>query len=364
MENIERKTIPPLETITANTLINTEYPPLQFAIEQILPQGIFILAGSGKIGKSWLILDMCVSVATGATFWNYGTTSGEVLCLALEDNHRRLQSRLLEINEKIETPKLHFAISSMGISNGLIDQVNDFIEAYPNTKFIVIDTLENIRNTEVETSMYSHDYNDIKALRTITDAHDVTVILVHHTRKMFDPDPLNMLTGSTGLVGAVDGVWVLEKEKRTENKGKLTIANRDTEGYCFKVEFDKDNCKWLNLGNYEEITSDDDSDFCNIINNFVNYRWQGTATELVESITETNISATAITKKLNKNKDILFSVYGIRYDYERTKNKRIITLFREVIMTDDIVDIPTPNEMLQLPQNIIDVEDINTEGCI
>ncbi len=366
MENTETKAIPPLETITANTLMNTEYPPLQFAIEQILPQGIFILAGSGKIGKSWLSLDMCVSVATGEKFWGYGTGEGEVLCLALEDNHRRLQSRLLEIKEQTEIPKLHFAISSMGISNGLIEQVNDFIKDYPNTKFIVIDTLEHIRNTEVETSMYSHDYNDIKALRAITDAHDVTVMLVHHTRKMFDPDPLNMLTGSTGLVGAVDGVWVLEKENRTENKGKLTIANRDTEGYCFKVEFDKDNCKWNNLGNYEETISDDDNSFCNIINNFVNCKWQGTATELADSITEATISPTAITKKLNKNKDVLLNVYGIRYDYERTKNKRIITLFREFIMTDDIVDIPTPtpSELLQLPQNVIDVEVINTEGCV
>ncbi len=135
---------------------------------------------------------------------------------------------------------MHFSISSLGISNGLIEQVNQFITTYPSTKLIVIDTLEHIRNTTAETSLYSHDYNDIQKIRAITEVHDVTVLLIHHTRKMYDPDPLNTLTGSTGLVGAVDGVWILEKEKRTENKGKPTIVNRDTEGYCFKVEFDKE----------------------------------------------------------------------------------------------------------------------------
>lgn len=70
MSNEQKKVVPPLQTITANTLLNTDYPPLAFSIEKLLPQGIFILAGSGKIGKSWLSLDMCIAVSTGA---NCGT---------------------------------------------------------------------------------------------------------------------------------------------------------------------------------------------------------------------------------------------------------------------------------------------------
>lgn len=89
--------------------------------------------------------------------------------------------------------------------------------------------------------MYSCDYRNIGKLREALDGNTITLLLVHHTRKMYDLDPLNTLSGSTGLVGAVDGVWLLEKEKRTEGKGKLTITNRDTEGYCFKVEFEKTN---------------------------------------------------------------------------------------------------------------------------
>lgn len=257
MKNNENPSINPLQTITADTLLKTDYPPLTFNIEKILPQGIFILAGSGKIGKSWLSLDMCVSIAKGEKFWEFDTNCGEVLYLALEDTHSRLQNRLNQVLDGTEiSEKLHFAISSLGISNGLIEQIKSFISTYPSIKLIIIDTLERVRNTEMDKSMYSCDYQDMTKLREVLDGNDLTLLLVHHTRKMSDADPLNTLSGSTGLVGSVDGIWVLEKERRTENKAKLTIANRDTEGFCFKVEFDKDNCKWNFLGDYEKSQDD------------------------------------------------------------------------------------------------------------
>ena len=95
-------------------------------------------------------------------------------------------------------------------------KIKEVLAEKPNKKLIVIDTLECIRNSEQDKSMYSCDYRDINRLKEILEGNTVTLLLVHHTRKMYDPDPLNTLSGSTGLVVAVDGVWVLEKEKRTE----------------------------------------------------------------------------------------------------------------------------------------------------
>ena len=334
--NNNQKTIAPLETITASTLMNTQFDPLSFSIEKLLPQGIFILAGSGKIGKSWFALDMCVAVASWGKLWNFQATQGDVLYLALEDTHPRLQGRLQLIQEEnIDTDKLYLAVSSLGISDGLIQQIKAFIAANPSTKLIVIDTLERIRNTDQDKSMYACDYRDMTILREITNAHAVTLLLVHHTRKMYDPDPLNTLSGSTGLVGAVDGVWVLEKEKRIGDKGKLTIANRDTEGYCFSVMFDKENCRWNCLGSAEDVADEEQNSFCRIINEFVKTVWRGTSTGLCEAMAKADIelglSSAAITKMLNKNKEILQSDYGILYSYDRKKSERIITLAR----TDD-----------------------------
>jgi RecA-family ATPase len=335
----QSKQIPPLQTITASELMTTEYPPLAFSIEELLPQGIFILAGSGKIGKSWLSLDMCVAVATGGKLWDFYATEGEVLYLALEDTYPRLKDRLERISEEnMIAPKLHLAISSLGITDGLIEQIKDFISANPNTRLVVIDTLERIRNGEQDKSMYSCDYRDINKLREALEGNTATLLLVHHTRKMYDPDPLNTLSGSTGLVGAVDGVWVLEKEKRTEGKGKLTIANRDTEGYCFKVEFDKENCRWNFIGIDDgKITSETDENFCYLIGSFINEQWQGTATQLVDYLKQMDsnlsIDPRSISRKLESVSEQLKSNYGIDFKAVRTGKSRNIYLSRTAQMT-------------------------------
>ena len=328
------KQIPELQTITASELMNTEYPPLAFSIDKLLPQGIFILAGSGKIGKSWLSLDMCIAVATGGKLWDFNATEGEVLYLALEDTHPRLKERLERISEEhSHNDKLHLAISSLGITDGLIQQIKDYIAAKPTTRLIVIDTLERIRNSEQDKSMYSCDYRDIGKLREILTGNTATLLLVHHTRKMYDPDPLNTLSGSTGLVGAVDGIWVLEKEKRTEGKGKLTIANRDTEGHCFKVEFDKENCRWTFLGTEDEMVENEDDLFCDLIAEFITSTFYGTATELVENLKKLDenfiISSRGITKKLSSLQCLLSEKYGVKYLWVRGHKGRMITLFRE-----------------------------------
>jgi len=118
-----------------------------------------------------------------------------------------------------------------GIHDGLLAQIFHFVNQHPSTNLIVIDTLEHIRNGDSDKSMYAYHYNDMNRLREITEKHKLTLLLVHHTRKASDPDPLNTISGSTGLVGAVDGVFVLDKASRTANIARLTIANHDTEGF-------------------------------------------------------------------------------------------------------------------------------------
>lgn len=175
--------------------------------------------------------------------------------------------------------------------------------------------------------MYCCDYRDIGKLREALEGNTITLLLVHHTRKMYDPDPLNTLSGSTALVGAVGGVWVFEKEKRTEGKGKLTIVNRDTEGYCFKVEFEKTNCRWSFLGAEEELAENEDEKFCDLIAELVTSTFVGTATQLVDE--NFDISSRGIAKKLSNLQGLLREKYGIKYLWERGHKGRMITLFRE-----------------------------------
>lgn len=321
-------------TITGTELMEQEFEPLQFSVEKILPHGLFILAGSGKIGKSWLSLDMGVAVATGGNLWDFPTEQGEVLYLALEDNYSRLQNRLKKIEaENSEIKSLHLCTASLGINSGMLEQTHNFLEEYPNTKLIIVDTLERIRDSNLDKSMYSCDYRDMTALRDITDKHKITLLLIHHTRKMYDPDPLNTLSGSTGLIGSVDGVHVLEKEKRTDNKAKLTIANRDTEGYCFKLSFDADTCKWIFMG-YDGDTPEIDETFCSLILKFMKNKdsWEGTATELYNELViidgRIKLDPANVKKKLLAATEHFKSEFKIDVKFDRTHGDKLIFLTR------------------------------------
>ena len=320
-------------TLDGNTLMTQAFEPLGFSVEKILPHGLFILAGSPKIGKSWLSLDLCQAVASGGKLWEFNALQGDVLYLALEDNYSRLQSRLKQLEaEKLDISRLHLATASFGLEDGLLEQIHNFVAANPATNLIAIDTLEHIRNGEQDKSMYSCDYRDMNRLREITNKHSLTLLLIHHTRKMFDADPLNTISGSTGLIGSVDGVFVLEKTKRTGRDAKLTIANRDTEGFCFNLRFDADKCRWDYIGNCVENEGDDDS-FCNTLDDFLKDDWSGTATELAKELnrldSELNISPQALTKRLKALGGLFRKDFQITVTFERNRDSRKITLHRE-----------------------------------
>ena len=80
-----------LTVIDGETLMDTRLEPTKFCIDTLLPQGITILGGAPKIGKSWLVLDLCVRIAKGESMWNMPTAKGTTLYLCLEDTLRRVQ---------------------------------------------------------------------------------------------------------------------------------------------------------------------------------------------------------------------------------------------------------------------------------
>jgi len=323
------------DTTTASELLEMEFEPLGFAVKPILPQGLILLGGGGKIGKSWMVIDIGISVSSGRDFWDFATEQGEVLYLALEDNHRRLHARLRSLEaENEDVSRFHLTTASYGISSGLLEQIHSFLALYPNTKLIIIDTLERIRDTEQDKSMYSCDYRDMTALREITDKYKLTLLLVHHTRKMYDPDPLNTLSGSTGLIGSVDGVFVLDKYKRIGKEAKLTIVNRDTDSYCFKLEFDSENCKWVFLGD-DDGNGGNDNLFCNLVDDFLEESWRGTATELCEALNNMGsdccVNPLTISKQLKSNLTALEMKYNISVSFERNRDNREIYLTKRTM---------------------------------
>ena len=233
-----------LKTMDAETLMTTPMEPLKFIVSGLLPEGLHVLAGSPKIGKSWLALWICLQVAKGEKVWGFETLRSKVLYLCLEDSFVRIQSRLFEITDEAPST-LHFAIMSDAIGHGLENQIESFIKEHPGTGLIVIDTLQKVRKTvSANVNPYASDYDDINALKQISDRHHLAILLVHHLRKTGDADPLNMISGTSGIAGGADTNFVLQKDKRTGNTAKLICTGRDIEGRELFLEFNRNKFLW------------------------------------------------------------------------------------------------------------------------
>ena len=159
--------------------------------------------------------------------WDIPTTESEVLYLCLEDTFYRIQDRLFKLTDEASS-RLHFAISSNKLTDGLVEQLEGYMAKYPATKLIVIDTLQKVR-TEAKDNSYASDYGDISQLKAFADKHALAVIVVHHMRKQGDSDVFNKVSGTTGLTGCADASFVLELDSRSTDTAKLYAIGIDIE---------------------------------------------------------------------------------------------------------------------------------------
>ena len=227
-----------LTTIDAKTLKEKQLPPVIFTIDRLMSTGLSILAAPPKAGKSWLALWLCLQIAQGLPVWNRRTKSGTVLYLALEDSLNRIQQRLNALTDK--TPdNLHFAIESESIAAGLEEQLNEFVSKHSDTAFIVIDTLQKVRLLRKNENAYANDYNDAGSLKKFADKHNISILIIHHTRKMSDTDPFNTISGSTGLTGCSDNMFVIQKQSRTSQEAILHGTGRDIDPVELMIRFDE-----------------------------------------------------------------------------------------------------------------------------
>ena len=242
-----------LETMTAEQLQSAPYSPVPFLVDELLPEGLHILAGAPKIGKSWLALWLCLCVAQGQPLWNFAVTQGEVLYLSLEDSYRRIQSRLFDLTD--DAPQtLHFAILADTLKHGLEQQIEQFLTEHPATKLVVIDTLQRVRSTGGDSNLYANDYQDVGLLKQLADKHHIAILLIHHLRKLHDDDPMNMISGSTGLSGAADSAFVLQKNARSANAATLHCTGRDIPDRTLKLDLGEEDHVWKLLADSKTCT--------------------------------------------------------------------------------------------------------------
>lgn len=244
----------PLEVMSALELMHTELKPIKFIVNDMLPQGLNLICSPPKYGKSWLMLDLCLSVASGSDFLGHKTRQCGCLYLALEDSKNRLKDRMSKILKSGNpSPYFDFSIRCGSLGTNLIEQLNQYIKSKPKTELIVIDTLQKIRGSSSKgESAYGSDYKDLGILKAFADEKEICLLLVHHLRKMNDAgDVFTKISGTNAIMGASDTIFILDRDKRTDEETILSMTGRDIEEKEYMMEFDKSTFKWVLRGDYE-----------------------------------------------------------------------------------------------------------------
>ncbi len=305
----DNKPIPKLNVISAQDLQNTDLPPVKFLVEDILPEGTSILSASPKMGKSWFVLDMGLKIALGEKFLNKQTTQTGVLYLALEDNLQRLKDRTNKVLNNRTAPEMFdFLPEAPTLDENLLDVLDVYIKEHSKIKLIIIDTLQKIRSkTSGKGNMYQQDYNELGELKKFVDKHKISLILVHHNRKMKDTENnFNMMSGTNGIMGAVDTIFMIDKKSRKDRNATLYITGRDVKDNNIVMHFNQNTFRWEVVGSADEIEEKEkrqqyeDSLVVKTIKTLLkespNNRWRGKVSQLLNEgvrITNTPIATSA-----------------------------------------------------------------------
>jgi hypothetical protein len=241
------------ETISAADLMASELPPVRWGVRGVLPEGVTLLAGKPKLGKSWLALGLCVAVAAGGVaLGTRQVEQGDVLYLALEDNRRRLQKRLGKMLCGPAPEGLEIATAWPKLDEGGVEALGAWLVEHPEARLVAVDTLAKIRPRTRGQNVYQEDYAALEELLPLAAEHEVAIVVVHHTRKMAAADPLDEISGSTGLTGGVDGVLVLKRD-RGKADAVLHVDGRDIEEPAeYALKWDAETAGWTIVGDAEE----------------------------------------------------------------------------------------------------------------
>lgn len=317
-----------MHTISLNELYEQIYasrPPL---IDGLLCSGTYLFVGAPKMGKSFLMAQLAYHVSLGRPLWGYNVRQGTVLYLALEDEYRRLQERLSRMFGVEGTDELHFATSVKQLGGGLQEQLDRFVLEHPNTKLIIIDTLQKVRENGGDRYSYANDYDIVGQLKNFADQRGIRLLLVHHTRKQQADDKFDMISGTNGLLGAADGAFMLQKEKRTGNAATLDISGRDQQDQKLHLVRNLETLVWELESVEAEIWREPPDTVLEAIAKLVPEQgWTGTAYQQVE-ILSLDLQPNNLTKRLNVKASRLENEYGIHYESKRTHAGRWITLSR------------------------------------
>ena len=322
-----------LHTVSMTELYQTTYKSRPPIIDGLLYSGAYILAGAPKIGKSFLVAQFAYHISTGQKLWEYAVHQGTVLYLALEDDFQRIQGRMFMMYGVEDTNDLHFATAANKVGNDLDEQLENFMREHPDTKLIIIDTMQKIRETGGEAYSYASDYEIIGRLKQFADRHSICVLTVHHTRKQPAGDSFEMISGTTGLLGCADGSLLMQKKKRTALEATIDVVGRDQQDQILYLTKDPDTQIWGLERTENELHREPPDPVLEVVARLVSpeqREWTGSPSELAEAV-NMGMAANALTKYLNVKHGRLLDEYHVSYENKAKHSGRRVKLTYMVV---------------------------------
>ena len=304
-----------LPSLSMNELYDHVFPGKPPVVEGLLYPGVYLFVGAPKVGKSFLMAQLAYHVSMGIPLWGYEVRRGTVLYLALEDDYPRLQERLYRMFGADSAGGLFLSISAHTLGDGLEKQLEGFVQEHPDTRLIIIDTLQKIREAGDERYSYASDYDVITKLKRFADASGVCLLLVHHTRKQQADDRFDKISGTNGLMGAADGAFLLQKERRTDSAATLDISGRDLQDQRLYLKKDEERLVWELERRETELHKEPPDPVLEAVAALVTAErpeWNGTATDLAAAL-GLDIQPNALSKRLNVRAGKLLLDFHIGY---------------------------------------------------
>ncbi len=241
--------------ITAAELMDMEFEPTRWVVPDVLPEGLSLLVGKPKKGKSWMALGMCEAVAVGGVaLGTKRVDEGDTLYLALEDHQKRLQKRLKKVLDGRPAPeRMHLHTEWPRLDEGGAEQLDEWLTEHPDARLVVIDTLAKIRKPASGANVYAEDYAALEQLLPLAAKRSVAIVVVHHLRKMAASDPMDEISSSTGLTAGVDGFLILRRTPGSKGP-TLYVDGRDIEEPTeYALHWNLNTATWTIEGEAEEV---------------------------------------------------------------------------------------------------------------
>jgi len=244
------------DSFTLSELLIADFAPIFWHVERLITQGVTLLWGAPKSGKSILILQLLLAVVLGRpALRKFEVKTSSALFISLEDGGRRLQKRVRALGAE-NSDRFHIATDWERGTKGL-EKLDNFLSIHSDVKIVAIDTLFLFSQTP-DVKDYSAITTYIEKLKRIAEKYDIAIILIHHSRKRNKEDANNIFEtalGSTGIVSGPDHLLFLKKTSGHTSDAILYFRSKDEQDAEMNLYFDTTISGWTYAGEASEIAA-------------------------------------------------------------------------------------------------------------